>query len=455
MWKLRLVSALTLVIGSVWAIASHSDPMQVLAQVLAQKEKPGALTLITPELVKPHIVKLAGDDYEGRGAGYPGELKAARYIADEFKRIGLAPAGDAERGRRSFFQEFKFHPYHPVVAWELMTSRNVLGLIEGADPALKNETVVIGAHYDGQGRAGQADPTRRPPDDPTAVKDEIWNSANDNASSIAALLEIARAIKRGKIRTGRSLLFIAFGAEEHGMAGSIHYVNHPVSPLSNHVAMINLEKLGRAPEKPLSVSGGASSPAWREALKAAQERTKTQISTGNPYAFPDSDHYPFGAARIPAVILSVNTGVDAHQPTDTADKIDFARAAEAARCALAMLLQLADQPKRPEYVASPIPDLGLIAHLATNAESDAAGLSADESGLKVTGVIVGLPSADAGLQAGDLILEVAGRRFRRSDTIAALTAMHREILEGKLGDKLPATILRAKQRLQLTIHLRR
>lgn len=451
MKKLRPPVAFALAFCGFLAGISTTNP----ARAIAQQDKPDALDSITAEMVKPHIVKLAGDDYEGRGAGYKGELKAARYIADEFKRIGLKPFGDSSRGRREFFQEFKFHPYRAFKPWEVLTSRNVVGLIEGIDPALKDEVVVIGAHYDGQGRTGQADPTRQPPSDASAAKDEIWNSANDNATSIAAMLEIARAIKKGKVTTSRSILFIAFGAEEHGMTGSIYYVNHPIFPLSNHVAMINLEKLGRSPEKPLSVSGGASSPAWQEVFKAARERTRTQVSVSSPYAFPDSDHYPFGASRIPAIVFSVSTSVDTHQPTDTADKIDFTRTAEAARCAMAMLLELANQPKRPEYVASPIPDLGLIAHLATSAEADAAGLKTEESGLKVTGVIKGLPSAEAGLQDGDLILEFAKQRFHRNDTIAALMSMHRQILEGKLGNKLPLTILRDKKRSELTINLRR
>jgi Zn-dependent M28 family amino/carboxypeptidase len=414
-----------------------------------------ALNLITADGVKPHIVKLADDKFEGRGAGYDGERTAAQYIAEEFKKIGLTPAGVPVRGRRTYFQEFKFYPFHPVVPWEMMTSRNVLGMIEGTDPMLKNEIVVVGAHYDGQGRTGQADPSRGSPSDINAAQDKIWNSANDNATSIAAILEIARAIKRGKVMPKRSILFIAFGAEEHGMAGSIYYVGHPVFPLSSHVAMINLEKLGRAPEKPLSVTGGASSLAWKEVLMAAQQKTKTEVSTSNPYTVPDSDHYPFNAVRIPAIMLLVSTAADAHLPSDTSDKIDFARTAEAARYAMAMLLELANQSRRLTYAASPIPDLGLIGHLATNAEADAAGLSGEDSGLKVTSVIEGLPSAEAGLKAGDLILEFANYRFRRSDTVAALMAKQREILEGKFGNKLSLTILRAQQRSQLVISLRR
>lgn len=441
--------------SAVWLVTSvlFVTPAHLSStRIFAQPESPSS---ITPEMVKPHIVTLADDKLEGRGAGYPGERKAADYIAAQFKRIGLRPFGDNVRGRLNYFQKFKFQTWHPTVPWERRTSRNVLGLIEGTDPALKHEVVVIGAHYDGQGRTGQADPVRMAKEEARAAKDEIWNSANDNAASIAAILEIARAIKSGKLVAKRSILFIAFGAEEHGMAGSIHYVGHPVSPLRNHVAMINLEKLGRSPEKPLSISGAASSSSWPQVFKASEELTKTKVAQASPFSFPDSDHYPFVASRIPAVMLYVQTGVDAHWASDTSDKIDFGRVAEAARYGLAALLELANQPKAPEFVASPIPDLGMVAHLITGAEADAAGLGAEASGLKVTGVVPGLPTAEAGLKEGDLIVEFIKRRFRRDDTVAALMAVHREVLEGKFGTRLPVIVIRDKKQSELVINLRR
>jgi hypothetical protein len=382
-------------------------------------------------------------------------LKAARYIAAEFKRIGLKPVNKAKRGGKNYFQEFKFHPRHPTVPWQVLTSQNVVGLIPGSDPVLKNQIVVIGAHYDGQGRSGQADPLRNPPRD-SSVKDEIWNSANDNAASVAALLEIARSIKSAKIVTKRSILFVAFGAEEHGMAGSIHYVSHPVSPLSDHVAMINLEKLGRAAEKPFNLNGMATSPAWANVLKAALAQTQSRVAPNVPFATPDSDHYAFGAARIPAVMLYVSSNQDeAHFASDTSDKVNFERVAEAARFALSMMLNLASRDDRPEYAPPPFPDLGLIAHLASNAEADARGFSAPQGGLKVTAVVPGFPAAMAGVQAGDFMYEFANMKFSRDDSIAKLMGAYREVLEGKRGNSLPVKLIRDNQPLELTIVMRR
>ena len=108
------------------------------------------------------------------------------------------------------------------------------------------------------------------------------------------------------------------------MIGSIYYVNHPAYPIASHAAMINLEKLGREPDKPLNIAGVRSSKAWPEAIKLAQDSTKANIAS-SPFAFPDSDHYPFGSVHIPAIIVSVSTNIDIHQPSDTSDKIDFAR----------------------------------------------------------------------------------------------------------------------------------
>jgi Peptidase family M28 len=200
------------------------------------------------------------------------------------------------------------------------------------------------------------------------------------------------------------------------MAGSIYYVSHSVFPLGNHVAMINLEKLGRAADKPFNINGMASSPAWTEVLKTAQAQTKTKVAPNIPFATPDSDHYAFGASQIPAVMLYVSSNQDeAHFPSDTSEKVNFDRTAEAARFALSMLLDLASRQNRPEYAPPPFPDLGIVAHLASSAEADARGLSAPQGGLKVTGVVPGLPASVGGLQTGDFIYELANYKFQRDD----------------------------------------
>jgi hypothetical protein len=421
----------------------------VLVEPGAARQERDTSRGITADDVKRHVVELAGDAYEGRNAGYAGERRAAEYITAEFKRIGLTPAGDAG----GYQQPFSFHAMHPVTPWEVLRSQNVLARIDGVDPSLRKEIVVIGAHYDGQGRTGQADPFRlnAPGANPA---DEIWNSANDNAASVAALLEIARQMKRAGVAPKRTVLFIAFGAEEPGMNGSIHYVAHPIAPLSDHVAMINIEKIGRVPDKPFNTNGHATSPVWDEVLKTAQVQAGAVIAPGNPFVIPESDHYAFAISRIPAIMLIVSGAPDSHLPSDTADRIDFDRVAQAARLVMQVSIDLASRSARPAFSPSPIPDLGLSAHLATPAEADARGVPDPYSGLKVTGVIAGLPAAAAGLQPGDLIVDIANSQFKRNDSLAAMMTAHREILEGKRGVVLPMKVLRGTTPLDLVMKLR-
>jgi len=406
---------------------------------------------ITADAVKRHTVSLADDTYEGRGAGYPGERRAADYIAGEFRKIGLSPAGDSG----TFFQDFTFHVFHPVTPWEVLASRNVIGRIEGADPTLRREIVVVGAHYDGQGKTGQAEPFRVVSAGAAASPpDEIWNSANDNAASVAAVIEIARAMKHSVVPPKRTVLFIAFGAEEHGMTGSIYYVAHPVAPLADHVGMINLEKIGRLPDKPFNTVGNATSPAWTEILKAGQQQIRSSVVMTSPFAVPESDHYPFAASHVPAIMLMVSGAPDGHLATDSADRIDFDRVAEAAQFVAGATTDLASRPQRPVFAPPPFFDMGVSGHLALPAEADARGVAAPFSGLKVTGVIPGTPGAASGLQPGDLITDIGTYQFRRDDTLQSLMAMQQDTMQGKRGLVLPMKVRRGERWLDLTMNLK-
>jgi len=312
---------------------------------------------------------------------------------------------------------------------------------------------VLGAHYDGQGRAGQADPFRFRPDGPAATSDSVWRSANDNATGVAAVLAAARAIKHAHVRTKRSILFVAFGCEEHGMSGSIQYVTGPAFEMSRHVAMINYEKLGRAPDKPLNAGSTGSSPAWSEVLKQASSETGTEVKVPMPYVIPDSDHYPFAASGIPAIVLSVSGPDEAHRVGDVAAKIDYGRVAQYARYGLAVLLEVANRPARLPYASALGMDPGLIGHLASDEEADEAGLKPPDSGLKVTGVIPNGAAYRAGLRAGDLMIKMAGITPRRNMTLGELQKLQIELVTGKRGNRLPATILRGGKQIELVVDL--
>jgi len=124
---------------------------------------------------------------------------------------------------------------------------NVAGILDGSDPTLKNETIVIGAHYDHLGRGGEGSLAPR--------EGDIHYGADDNASGVAGLLELARIFRSQDSRPRRTIVFIAFSGEEEGLLGSNYYVNHPIVPLANTVAMINMDMIGRLRSNKLIVGG--------------------------------------------------------------------------------------------------------------------------------------------------------------------------------------------------------
>ena len=303
--------------------------------------------LITEADLRRHVSTLADDAYGGRGAGYVGERMAIEYVTREFETLGLTPLGDSVDGRRTFVQHFQLVPRHPVHPGDVLQSANVLAVIEGSDPTLSHEVVVVGAHHDGQGRIGQADPGRTMPAGPGPLRDSIWNSADDNASSVGVVLAIARAIRTSGVRLRRTVVIATFGAEEPDLGGSIYYVGHPPLPWDRHVAMFTMEQMGRhADMQPIAMDAGTSSD-WPALLDLANAATGVHVTILSPEVIQDSDHYGFAVRGLPAIVFGVNHDDDIHLPSDEWQKFDFPAYTARARFALALLFELANAPTAP------------------------------------------------------------------------------------------------------------
>ncbi|MEW6730746.1 MAG: M20/M25/M40 family metallo-hydrolase [Acidobacteriota bacterium] len=211
------------------------------------------------------------------------------------------------------------------VETRLLNTSNVIGLLEGSDPVLKNEYIIIGAHLDHDGsRDGY-----------------IWNGADDDASGSAAVIELAAAFTRAKVKPRRSLLFCLWGAEEKGLLGSRFFTLQPLIPLDKISAVIQLDMIGRDVEpRPHQLKGkpkptdlkryifaetSAQSPEAGEILLRANETAGLEINfESNTEVDGGSDHYSFWLKKIP--IISIDDGVyheDYHQPSDTIEKINF------------------------------------------------------------------------------------------------------------------------------------
>lgn len=284
----------------------------------AAARDPAAPAIGRAALVR-HVEVLASEDFEGRGAGTPGGKLAATYMVRLFKEAGLAP-----RGTRRYLQPFQARN---------RSLTNVVGLLEGADPALAQEYVLIGAHFDHLGRNG----------------DTIWFGADDNASGCAVLIEVARAFQAAGAPR-RSVLFVSFDSEERGLAGSKHFVAEPVVPLDRIVAMVNLDMVSRGETEELRVVGTPYSPLLKEIVEAAAPAAELELFYDHEQDWRHaSDHGPFGDAGIPFLYFGVLDHEDYHKPTDTADKINAEKLERIARLAFLTVRGIADAPERPTY----------------------------------------------------------------------------------------------------------
>jgi hypothetical protein len=303
---------------------------------------------ITESDVRRILSTLAADSMEGRATGTRGALKAAKFIASEMKALGLEPAGDS-----GYFQKIPFASTTSTSRGPTLTllpsfdslakipeparviSYNVIGVIPGADPALKDQVVAFAAHYDAIGIVAPVN------------GDSIVNGADDDGSGVTAILEVARTFAKGA-KPKRTILFMATTGEEQGILGTQWYVAHPKFPLSKMVAEMEVEMAGR----PDSLAGG-SGKLWmtgadRSTMGAMLKAAGIPI-VPDPYPqfrfFERSDNIVFALKGIPAHTLSsYNLHRDYHSPSDDVTRIDFAHLTAIARAAAAAARLLADGP---------------------------------------------------------------------------------------------------------------
>lgn len=289
---------------------------------------------------------LAADSMGGRLTGSPGAWKAARFIAAEMKSIGLEPAGDSgyfqkvpfavsSTGRRGVRLLESLAALDSLPPDERRPSYNIIGMIRGSDPVLRDEVVAFAAHYDGLGIGAAVN------------GDSIYNGADDDASGVTTVLEIARAMAKGPAPK-RTVLFMTTTGEEEGILGTRWYVAHPVFPLSKMVAEMEVEMAGR----PDSLAGGPGK-LWMTGFDRSTMGSMLQGAgipiVPDPYPkfrfFERSDNIVFARSGIPAHTLSsYNLHQDYHAPSDEISTIDFDHLTAAARAAAGAARLLADGP---------------------------------------------------------------------------------------------------------------
>jgi aminopeptidase YwaD len=356
---------------------------------------------------------------------------------------------------------------HETPAW------NVVGILDGSDPSLKNEAIVIGAHYDHLGNGGEGSLAPR--------EGEIHHGADDNASGVAGVLELARLFSGQTQKPRRTLVFIAFGGEEEGLLGSNYYVNNPIVPLANTVAMINMDMIGRMTNNHLIIggvgtgqdfrsmvgslnlamgvtvtagAGAAQAPISSSAIPMVVGANGQTVVASNPAAqfvltlnedgFGPSDHSSFYAKQIPVLFFWTGTHEDYHKPSDTAEKINYDGEARILKLVTRIVKDIDNNDKRPVPAVAKTESTGrstgfrvYLGTIPNYADSN--------DGLLLDGVREDSPAAKAGLKAGDKITKLAGRDVKNVyDYTYALGEM-------KAGQEYEAEVLRGSERLTFKI----
>ena len=345
------------------------------APLLAQQPSPPATTVDAPITGAPFVVGeaelfgrvqcLAGPARAGRRSGSPEGAITGSYVAAEFQKLGLQPVGD----EGTFFQPFERMEAvlrevdgKQQIEQRKLTCRNVLAWLPGSDPTRADDYVLIAAHYDHLGRNG----------------DTFFPGADDNASGVAGLLAIAKALATGPQKPRRSVLFAAFDAEEQGLVGAETFARKPPRPLQQAIAMINLDMIGRGklldrksmalgkrligvPDGPaVGVLGTAQSPELASLVRAVFAADKLPLYAPEDFgmlgpvierqAEGRSDHAPFERRKIPFLFFSTSEHDDYHQPTDTIATLDRQALWRTAACIYRTVLAIDARDERPTFV---------------------------------------------------------------------------------------------------------
>jgi len=362
-----------------------------------------ATDTVTTEDLRRHAAALADDTFEGREAGTRGGRAAAGYLEMQFKRLGLKPAGAAG----SYFQVFDGN------------SRNILGMLEGSDPALTEQIVMVTAHYDhvGYGNA-------RTSYGPTGF---IHNGADDNASGVATLLEVAEACVKMEPRPKRTIVFALWDGEEKGLLGSKHWISRPTIPLARIRINLNMDMVGRLRNNKLEIIGARTARGLRKLTSLPNAAEPMQLDF-NWEIKDNSDHHPFFARGIPIIMPHTGLHSDYHRPSDDLEKLNLDGMRRIGRYMAAVTIELADAPELPRFreasrrespwnqpqleslLPLPPPRLGIL--------WDPKDTTAP--GMKVIRVTPGSAAAEAGVRPGDRLLSFAGQELSPDTDLSAI-----------------------------------
>lgn len=383
--------------------------------------------------LRRHVDFLASKELEGRGLGSVGLDKAANYIAEQFKKAGLLPGG--EDG--SYFQSWR------ETAGEEnkeVTAKNVIGILPGNKKEWQDQSVIVCAHYDHLGRGW--------PDAHQGNQGKIHFGADDNASGVAVMLELAHLLGKS-LEPDRTIIFVAFTAEESGLRGSKHYVKNIQShPVEKVIGVLNLDTVGRLQSNKIMVIGSSSAREWKFIFMGSGYVTgiESEMITQDLDA---SDQVSFIDAGVPAVQFFSGARHDYHRPTDTADKIDAAGMVKVATFVKEAIVYLSEREEPLTFQGKE--QKALSAARKPGRRKVSTGTMPDFAysgeGVRVAAVSPDSPAAKVGLQEGDIIIQLGEHQ------VDNLREYSEALKTYSPGDRVKLVYLRHDKRIAAEIEL--
>jgi hypothetical protein len=386
-------------------------------------------------------------DKSSSDAGLP-VIHVKRTLADQI----LTPAGktltqlesDLQKNRKPIsFDIDRIVTAETEVVKKTSKTQNVVALLESNNPGLKNEYVVLGAHYDHLGIGGPGSGSRRP--DTMAVH----NGADDNASGVAAILEIAERLAAQKRDLKRSVIFIAFGAEEMGLLGSKYFTSHPLIKLENTHTMFNLDMVGRMnpDSKSLTVGGTGTAIGLSEMVKSLASKHGLNI-TQSSEGYGPSDHASFYIKDIPVLFFFTNPHEDYHTPDDDIEKINFEGGKKIADFTFDLLWNITNSPERLVYQeAGPKEQPSTRRRFKVTLRIMPDFTGTQKNGLRADAVIPNGPAARAGMKKGDVIVAMEGK------PVKDIYEYMNRLSEFQPGQRISVEVMRKNKKVILIVEL--
>lgn len=382
---------------------------------------------IDEKKLQAHIKTLSADDMQGRFTGSEGERKAQAYIEKQFKALKLHPLGN----NNSFIQEFPFKS-GPHGTGAEGKAHNVIAYLDNQ----ADKTIIIGAHYDHLGLGENGSSLDANP------QGKIHNGADDNASGVAGVLELARYFSKNNVKESSNFVFICFSGEELGLYGSKYFTENPTLDFTRINYMINMDMIGRLnpTTRSITVSGSGTSPVWENTIKSIP--TTLKVSTDSSGIGP-SDHSSFYLKNIPALHFFTGSHSDYHKPSDDWEKINYTGEKEVLELIVTLVEKLDAEPK--------------LAFLATRNKSMSSARSfkvtmgvmpsytSDVPGLLVDGATEGKPAHKAGIQTGDIITKIGDYEIKDIQTYMDALGKFEK------GQTVPVMVKRKGEELTLNV----